>query len=214
MRKSSKSTSEKKDKRKNPRDLTQKSEMAERKALISERVHLYKNALRIPPSINQFNTVLDTEDMNSVLNLFLRYRPENWIEKKQRLAQDNPRAGPKPILTKFGLKHVTDLIEQKKAKLVLIAGDVDPIEVVMFLPTLCRKMGVPYAIVKGKTELGPLVNLKQTACVCLCDVSVKDSVEFKNIVEKANSIFLNNYETTMRTWGGGVLLRDKVKESE
>lgn len=44
------------------------------------------------------------------------------------------------------------LIENKKASLVLIANDVDPIELVVFLPALCRKMGVPYAIVKGKVS--------------------------------------------------------------
>ncbi|KAG2191279.1 hypothetical protein INT46_002418, partial [Mucor plumbeus] len=40
------------------------------------------------------------------------------------------------------------MIEAKKAQLVLIADDVDPIELVLWLPALCRKMGIPYAIVK------------------------------------------------------------------
>ena len=41
---------------------------------------------------------------------------------------------------------VTTLVDKKKAKLVVIAIDV---ELVMFLPALCicRKMGVPYCIV-------------------------------------------------------------------
>ena len=37
---------------------------------------------------------------------------------------------------------------------MVIAHDVDPIELVVWLPALCRKMGVPYAIVKGKSRLG------------------------------------------------------------
>lgn len=40
-------------------------------------------------------------------------------------------------VVKYGLNHVTTLIENKKAKLVVIAHDVDPIELVVFLPTLC-----------------------------------------------------------------------------
>ena len=56
------------------------------------------------------------------------------------------------------MNHVVSLIENKKAKLVLIANDVDPIELVVFLPALCKKMGVPYAIVKGKARLGTLVH--------------------------------------------------------
>lgn len=53
---------------------------------------------------------------------------------------------------KFGLKHVTKLIEDKKASLVVIAHDVTPIELVVWLPALCRKMGIPYCIMKGKVR--------------------------------------------------------------
>merc|ERR1712174_158204 len=42
-------------------------------------------------------------------------------------------------VVKFGLNHVTALIEQKKAKLVLIAHDVEPIELVVWLPALCKR---------------------------------------------------------------------------
>jgi len=52
------------------------------------------------------------------------------------------------------LNHVVALVESKKAKFVAIADDVEPIELVVFLPALCRKMGVPYVIVKGKSRLG------------------------------------------------------------
>ena len=52
------------------------------------------------------------------------------------------------LCVKYGLNHVIALIEAKKAALVAIADDVEPIEFVVFLPALCRKMGVPYVIVK------------------------------------------------------------------
>lgn len=66
----------------------------------------------------------------------------------------------KPYTAKYGLNHVVGLIENKKAALVLIPNDVDPIELVIFLPALCRKMGVPYAIIKGKARLGTVVHKK------------------------------------------------------
>lgn len=37
---------------------------------------------------------------------------------------------------------------------MVIAHDVDPIELVVWLPALCRKMEIPYCIVKGKARLG------------------------------------------------------------
>jgi hypothetical protein len=54
----------------------------------------------------------------------------------------------KPIVVKYGINHITNLIENKKAQMVVIAHDVDPIELVVWLPALCKKMGVPYCIVK------------------------------------------------------------------
>jgi len=39
------------------------------------------------------------------------------------------------------------------AQLVVIAHDVDPIELVVWFPALCRKIEVP-CIVKGKARLG------------------------------------------------------------
>ena len=47
---------------------------------------------------------------------------------------------------------------------MVIAHDVDPIELVVWLPALCRKMEVPYAIVKGKSRLGA-VNLAHLSCL-------------------------------------------------
>lgn len=67
----------------------------------------------------------------------------------QTHAGRDPQADKKkPIVVKYGLNHITTLIESGKAQMVVIAHDVDPIELVCWLPALCKKMGVPYAIVK------------------------------------------------------------------
>jgi large subunit ribosomal protein L7Ae len=76
----------------------------------------------------------------------------------------------RPFHLKFGLNHVTKLIEEKKAKLVVIASNVDPIELVVWLPTLCRKLDIPYCFVKGKARLGQLVHQKNAAVVALTEV--------------------------------------------
>lgn len=54
----------------------------------------------------------------------------------------------KPVVVKYGINHITTLVEQRQASLVVIAHDVDPIELVVWLPALCRRMDVPYVIVK------------------------------------------------------------------
>ncbi|AFM97823.1 60S ribosomal protein L7a [Encephalitozoon hellem ATCC 50504] len=182
--------------------LTKEQKM-EKELLIKKKITKLANAIRIPPAINQFKTFLSEDDTKKFVDLFMKYRPENREEKRARLSSEDPKKGPKPILVKFGLKHVTNLIETKKAKLVLISASVDPIEVVIFLPTLCRKMGVSYAIVENSTILGRLVNLKSTSCVCLCDVRPEDEATFKEMLGIANATFLDSYETHLSTWGGG-----------
>ena len=57
----------------------------------------------------------------------------------------------KPMVVKYGLNHVTQLVEDGKAQLVVIAHDVDPIELVVWLPALCKKQGIPYCIVKVRS---------------------------------------------------------------
>ena len=101
--------------------------------------------LKVPPAINQFQHTLNRNEAGKVLKLLNKYRPETKAQKKQRLEseaadkmQDKKGQDKKMLnVVKYGLNHVTTLIENKKAKLVVIAHDVDPIELVIFLPTLC-----------------------------------------------------------------------------
>lgn len=55
---------------------------------------------------------------------------------------------------KIGVNECTKAIERGKAKLVLIAEDVQPKELVMHLPLLCQEKNVPFAYVKTRKELG------------------------------------------------------------
>jgi large subunit ribosomal protein L7Ae len=108
----------------------------------------------------------------------------------------------KPLFVKYGLNHCVALVEAKKASLVVIAHDVDPIELVIFLPALCRKMGVPYVIVKGKARLGTVVHKKTAAVVTLQDVKSEDQKELATLVStsKAN-LYVYNDISSFVGWG-------------
>lgn len=111
----------------------------------------------------------------------------------------------KPYTVKYGLNHVVGLIESKKASLVLIPNDVDPIELVVFLPALCRKMGVPYAIIKGKARLGTVVHKKTAAVLALTEVKSEDKSELSKLVSTINEGYTSKYEEHRRHWGGGIM---------
>ena len=99
---------------------------------------------------------------------------------------------------------MTKLVEEKKAKLVIIASDVDPIELVLWLPQLCRKMDVPYAFVKSKANLGQLVHQKTATCVALVDYRKEDASEVDSLSKIYRTNF-NDNETLRKDVGGNKL---------
>jgi len=168
--------------------------------------------LKVPPALNQFTKALDKNSAANLFKLLMKYRPEDKAEKKERLmakavAEKDGKTleSKKPICVKFGLNHVTYLIEQGKAQLVLIAHDVDPIELVVWLPALCRKMNVPYCIVKGKARLGQVVHQKTAAALAVTAVKNEDKHDFSKIVESVKTSFNDRYDENRRTWGGGIM---------
>jgi large subunit ribosomal protein L7Ae len=69
-----------------------------------------------------------------------------------------------------GTNEVTKLVERGQAKLVVIAEDVQPEEVVAHIPLLCEEKGVPYVYVSAKQDLGNSSGLKvPTAAVAVLD---------------------------------------------
>jgi len=136
-------------------------------------------------------------------------------EKQKEALKTNPNAkldvklkskvSRKPKVVKYGLKHVTALVESKKAKLVLIANDVDPLELVLWLPTLCKKKDVPYLIVKGKARLGEVVHKKTSAVCAITSVKRIHQKELENLIQKARDNYLSRYTETVRRTGGQIM---------
>merc|ERR1712224_135367 len=108
----------------------------------------------------------------------------------------------KPLVVKHGLNNVTRLIETKKAQLVVIAHDVDPIETVCWLPSLCKTMSVPYLIINGKSRMGQIVHKKTATVLALEGVKAEDSCDLAKLNEISNSMYINGSQIQ---WGGCVL---------
>jgi len=84
----------------------------------------------------------------------------------------------------------------------VIAHDVDPIEIVMWLPSLCRKLEIPYCIVKSKSRLGQLVDKKTSSAVALTEVRKEDQQRLDQIVSVVKAAFNDNVGDSKK-WGGG-----------
>eukprot|EP01147_Barroeca_monosierra_P005404 gene5404-7141_t len=226
--------------------------------------------LKVPPSVNQFTETVNKATATQLFKLLQKYRPEDKAQKKDRLrklaaekaTKDKATVGEKPVVLKFGLNHVTALIEQRKARLVVIAHDVDPIEafaisatrvligghfvlrcrscfvkqsvlllysvhsltldelannqsvfgyvhatsprplLVVFIPALCRKLDVPYCIVKSKARLGRLVHHKTATCLALTSVKKADEVALNTLIDTLNNNYKDRFDEIRKTWGG------------
>lgn len=166
--------------------------------------------LRVPPAINQFTRAAAKPLASRVIKFLQNYRPEDKAAKKTRLreaAEAKAKEGAAPAAAKkaplrFGLNEVVKAVERQKAQLVVIAHDVDPIELVVYLPSLCKKMNVPYMIIKSKSRLGQLVHQKNCSAVALVEVRKEDREEFASVVDAVRGSFNERYLENARTWGG------------
>jgi len=79
-----------------------------------------------------------------------------------------------------GTNESTKAIEKGEAKLVVIAGDVEPEEIVMHLPPLCDEKKIPYTYVPSKAELGRAAGLDVPSAA----VSVVEPGEGKELLKE------------------------------
>ncbi|TKC47844.1 hypothetical protein EI555_005503, partial [Monodon monoceros] len=148
---------------------------------------LYKQ-LKVPPAFNQFTQALDRQTATHLLKLAHKYRPEMKQEKKQR-----------PPVLQAGVNTVPTLVENKKAQLVVIVHDMDPIELVVFLPALCCKMGDPYCIIKGMARLGHVVHRKTCTTIAFTQVNSEDKRALAKLVEAIRTDYDDDMTTSAFT---------------
>ena len=81
---------------------------------------------------------------------------------------------------KKGTNEVTKAIERGISKLVIIAEDVEPPEVVAHLPILCEEHGIPYGFVPSRQELGKSLGIDVTSSAA----AILDSGDAQHIVDQ------------------------------
>lgn len=109
--------------------------------------------------------------------------PEPLMEEAVEFIRKIREAGG---VIRKGVNETTKAIEREQAKLVLIASDVNPPEIVMHLPPLCKEKNIPYIFVKSKEALGTSAGIKRPASsVAIVDPG-KLAKEFESLIRKIN----------------------------
>jgi large subunit ribosomal protein L7Ae len=81
---------------------------------------------------------------------------------------------------KKGTNEVTKAIERGISKLVIIAEDVEPPEVVAHLPILCEEHGAAYAFVPSRQDLGKAIGIDVTSAAA----TIIDAGDAQHIVDQ------------------------------
>ncbi len=104
--------------------------------------------------------------------------PKDLAEKVYNAIEAVVRSGS----IRKGTNEVTKAIERGTARLVVIAADITPEEIVMHLPILCKEKAVPFVFVPTKQELGAACGISvSTATVAVDDIG-KAGKQIEDIV--------------------------------
>jgi len=105
-------------------------------------------------------------------------------EKQLELIEKAKKTGK----IKVGVNETTKAIERGKAKLVFIAEDVTPQEIVMHLPLLCEEKKIPFTYVSTKKELGEKIGIGVgTASIALTEEGSAKK-ELEQILKKISEL--------------------------
>ncbi|MCL4438859.1 MAG: 50S ribosomal protein L7Ae [Thermoplasmataceae archaeon] len=117
-------------------------------------------------------------------NSYVKFETPESVEKKLLdLVENSFRSGK----IKKGTNEVIKSIERGESKIVVIAEDVSPPEVVYYLPTLCDDRKVPYAYVKKKSDLGAKVGIGSAASISVVDYGKSEEI-YKQIISELSEV--------------------------
>ncbi|MAG45715.1 MAG: 50S ribosomal protein L7ae [Nanoarchaeota archaeon] len=113
--------------------------------------------------------------------LKFNFEPNKELSEKALEAVEVARSSGK---IKKGTNEVTKTVERGVAKLVVIAQDTQPEEVIMHIPALCQEKSIPCVPVPTKTELGAAAGL-QLGCA---SVAVTEEGDSKKLIAEISKL--------------------------
>ena len=110
--------------------------------------------------------------------------PKELVDKVLQAIQDIRTSGK----IRKGTNEATKSVERNEAKFVVIASDVNPIEIVMHLPMLCDEKKIPYAFVPTKADLGAAAGLPVgTSAIAVANAG-EGSKKLLLVIEQINTL--------------------------
>ncbi len=109
--------------------------------------------------------------------IYVRFEtPAELADKALQLVQIAHETGK----IRVGTNEVTKSSERAEAKLVVMAEDVDPAEILVHIPMLCEEKRIPYVYVPKKQRLGAAAGLSKSSA----SVAVVEAGEAKSLLDE------------------------------
>ena len=102
--------------------------------------------------------------------------PENLVNPIYESLRVSAQTGK----VKRGTNEATKAIERCISKLIVIAEDVEPPEVVAHLPIICEERGAAYVFVPSKQDLGKALGIDVTSAAA----AILDSGDAQHIIDE------------------------------
>jgi large subunit ribosomal protein L7Ae len=120
-----------------------------------------------------------------VKDVYVRFEVPQDLQNEALALLEKARESGK---VKKGTNETTKAVERGLAKLVYIAMDVDPPEVVAHLPLLCEEKNIPYIYIKSKTEIGKAVKIDVSCASAAIIDEGNAKKELATVLEKLRGI--------------------------
>jgi len=105
--------------------------------------------------------------------------PKEKIEKALEAVELAKKTGK----IKKGTNEVTKVVERGIAKLVIVANDTNPKEILMHLPLLCKEKNIPFVVVPSREDLGSAAGLS----VPTSSVAIIKEGESKDLIKELSA---------------------------
>lgn len=114
--------------------------------------------------------------------IYVRFEtPSETADKVLQLVQLASETGK----IRVGTNEVTKSSERTEAKLVVMAEDVDPVEILAHIPMLCEEKRIAYLYVPKKIRLGQVAGLSKAAA----SVAVVEAGDGKGLLDELQQEF-------------------------
>lgn len=100
----------------------------------------------------------------------------------KRLYKTVKKASQQKQLRK-GVREVQKCIRKGEKGIVLLAGDVSPVDVISHMPLVCEEGGLPYCYTPSKDDLGTACGSKRQTCMVL----IKPNDAYRDLYDECYS---------------------------